>query len=127
MVGIHDFIVALPDGYGTQLGTTSSKLSVGQKQRISLARGLIRDTPILIFDEPTSALDPETETGLMSVLLEVAKEKLVIVIAHRLSTIRQSNKIVFLEEGELVEQGTHNELMSLPSGRYRKFVDLQTG
>ena len=127
MVGIHDFIVDLPDGYGTQLGTTSSKLSVGQKQRISLARGLIRDTPILIFDEPTSALDPETETGLMSVLLEVAKEKLVIVIAHRLSTIRQSNKIVFLEEGELVEQGTHNELMSLPSGRYREFVDLQTG
>ena len=127
LVGIHDFIADLPDGYETLLGTTSSKLSVGQKQRISIARGLIRDTPILILDEPTSALDPETENYLMLALREVAAEKIVIVIAHRLSTIRQANKVVFLEHGEVVEAGAHDDLMSLESGRYRQFVELQSG
>jgi len=127
LVGIHDFIADLPDGYETLLGTTSSKLSVGQKQRISIARGLIRDTPILILDEPTSALDPETENYLMLALREVAAEKIVIVIAHRLSTIRQANKVVFLEHGEFVEAGAHDDLMSLESGRYRQFVELQSG
>lgn len=127
LVGIHDFIADLPDGYETLLGTTSSKLSVGQKQRISIARGLIRDTPILILDEPTSALDPETENYLMLALREVAAEKIVIVIAHRLSTIRQANKVVFLEHGEVVEAGAHDDLMSLESSRYRQFVELQSG
>jgi len=127
LVGIHDFIADLPDGYETLLGTTSSKLSVGQKQRISIARGLIRDTPILILDEPTSALDPETENYLMLALREVAAEKIVIVIAHRLSTIRQANKVVFLEHGEVVEAGAHDDLMSQESGRYRQFVELQSG
>ncbi len=127
LVGIHDFIADLPDGYETLLGTTSSKLSVGQKQRISIARGLIRDTPILILDEPTSALDPETENDLMLALREVAAEKIVIVIAHRLSTIRQANKVVFLEHGEVVEAGAHDDLMSLESSRYRQFVELQSG
>jgi ABC-type multidrug transport system fused ATPase/permease subunit len=127
LVGIHDFIADLPEGYQTLLGTTSSKLSVGQKQRLSIARGLIRDTAVLILDEPTSALDPETENYLASALREAAKEKLVIVIAHRLSTIRQANKVVFLEHGQVVEQGTHDELMNLTSGRYREFVNLQEG
>lgn len=126
-VGIHDFIADLPEGYQTLLGTTSSKLSVGQKQRLSIARGLIRDTAVLILDEPTSALDPETENYLASALREAAKEKLVIVIAHRLSTIRQADKVVFLEHGQVVEQGTHDELMNLTSGRYREFVNLQEG
>ena len=106
LVGIHDFIADLPEGYQTLLGTTSSKLSVGQKQRLSIARGLIRDTAVLILDEPTSALDPETENYLASALREAAKEKLVIVIAHRLSTIRQADKVVFLEHGQVVEQGS---------------------
>ena len=127
LVGIHDFIADLPEGYQTLLGTTSSKLSVGQKQRLSIARGLIRDTAVLILDEPTSALDPETENYLASALREAAKEKLVIVIAHRLSTIRQADKVVFLEHGQVVEQGTHDELMNLTSGRYREFVNLQEG
>ena len=127
LVGIHDFIADLPEGYQTLLGTTSSKLSVGQKQRLSIARGLIRDTAVLILDEPTSALDPETENYLASALGEAAKEKLVIVIAHRLSTIRQADKVVFLEHGQVVEQGTHDELMNLTSGRYREFVNLQEG
>lgn len=127
LVGIHDFIADLPEGYQTLLGTTSSKLSVGQKQRLSIARGLIRNTAVLILDEPTSALDPETENYLASALREAAKEKLVIVIAHRLSTIRQADKVVFLEHGQVVEQGTHDELMNLTSGRYREFVNLQEG
>ena len=127
LVGIHDFIADLPEGYQTLLGTTSSKLSVGQKQRLSIARGLIRDTAVLILDEPTSALDPETENYLASALREASKEKLVIVIAHRLSTIRQADKVVFLEHGQVVEQGTHDELMNLTSGRYREFVNLQEG
>lgn len=126
VVGIHDFIVQLPEGYDTKLGTTSSKLSVGQKQRIAIARGLIRDTPILILDEPTSALDPETETYLISALQEVARNRLVIIIAHRLSTIAQADSIVFLEEGKVLEQGSHRELMEIESGHYRRFVDLQS-
>ena len=126
VVGIHEFIRELPEGYDTLLGTTSSKLSVGQKQRISIARGLIRDTPILILDEPTSALDPDTESYLISALQEAAKNHLVIIIAHRLSTIRQANRIIFLDEGEVREQGSHEQLMAIDSGHYRRFVALQS-
>ena len=126
--GIHDFIISLPEGYNTKLGTSSpSKLSVGQKQRISIARGLLRDSRILILDEPTSALDPETEKYLVRALHEAAKDRLVIVIAHRLSTIAQADKIIFLEDGRILEQGSHSELMSKPNGQYRAFVELQTG
>jgi ATP-binding cassette, subfamily B, bacterial MsbA len=125
VVGIHDFISELPDGYHTKLGTTSSKLSVGQKQRIAIARGLIRNTPILILDEPTSALDPETESYLMSSLRELARDRLVIVIAHRLSTIVQADSIIFLEDGQVLEQGSHDELMAIEQGHYRHFVELQ--
>ena len=117
--------MCIRDSYDTLLGTTSSKLSVGQKQRVSIARGLLRDTPILILDEPTSALDPETEGYLMAALEEAAKEKLVIIIAHRLSTIRRSNRILFLEDGEIREQGSHEQLMAIPEGYYRTFVELQ--
>ena len=125
--GIHDFIAQLPDGYDTKLGSASaSKLSVGQKQRISIARGLLRDAKVLILDEPTSALDPETEQYLVRSLHEAAKDRLVIIIAHRLSTIAHADKIVFLEGGRLMEQGTHAELMTKTDGHYRKFVELQT-
>lgn len=127
IAGIHDFIVSLPEGYETKLGaTTASRLSVGQKQRISIARGLIRDSRILILDEPTSALDPETEEHLVNSLHEAAKDRLVIIIAHRLSTIAQSDKIVFLENGSIQEQGSHEELLGRPGGHYRRFVELQT-
>ncbi len=125
IVGIHDFIVGLPDGYDTQLGTTSAKISVGQKQRIAIARGLIRDTPILILDEPTSALDPETENYLVSALQEIARNRLVFIIAHRLSTITRADRIIFLEDGQIQEQGSHSELMAIESGHYRRFVELQ--
>ena len=125
--GIHNFIQSLPDGYQTRLGSvTSSKLSVGQKQRISIARGLLRDSRILILDEPTSALDPETEQYLVRALHEAAKNRLVIIIAHRLSTIAQSDHIVFLDEGRILEQGPPAELLSKTDGHYRRFVELQT-
>lgn len=126
IAGIHDFIVSLPEGYQTKLGTTSAKLSVGQKQRISIARGLLRESRILILDEPTSALDPETEKYLVQALHEAAKDRLVIIIAHRLSTIAQADHIVFLEDGHVREQGSPDELMAVEAGYYRKFVELQT-
>ena len=127
IAGIHDFIMSLPEGYQTKLGTvTSSKISVGQKQRIAIARGLLRDSRILILDEPTSALDPETEEYLVQSLHEAAKDRLVIIIAHRLSTIANADKIVFLEDGRVAEQGGHAELLAKEGGRYREFVELQT-
>jgi len=127
IAGAHDFIKALPDGYGTDLGTVTSKLSVGQKQRIAIARGLLRDARILILDEPTSALDPETEAYLVAALHEAAKDKLVIIIAHRLSTIANADRIYFLEDGEIREAGSHEELMAKPDGYYREYVRLQAG
>ena len=124
--GIHDFIVSLPDGYDTMLGATSSKLSVGQKQLIGIARGLVKDSRILILDEPTSALDPQTEEHLVNALYEAAKDRTVIVIAHRLSTVAVADHVVFLDEGRVLEEGTHTELMAREGGNYRRFVDLQT-
>ncbi len=127
IAGAHDFITALPDGYRTNLGTVTSKLSVGQKQRIAIARGLLRDARILILDEPTSALDPETEAYLVDALHEAAKDRLVIIIAHRLSTIANADRIYFLEQGEVRESGSHEQLMAIPDGRYREYVSLQAG
>jgi len=125
IAGAHDFIMELQEKYDTKLGTVTSKLSVGQKQRIAIARGLLKDSSILILDEPTSALDPETEAYLVNALHEAAKNKLVVIIAHRLSTIAHADKIVFLREGEILEQGTHEELMADPRGAYRQYVMLQ--
>ena len=125
--GAHDFIMNLPEGYDTNLGTVTSKLSVGQKQRISIARGLLKKSRILILDEPTSALDPETEAYLVDALHEAAKDKLVIIIAHRLSTISHADRVYFLEAGAIVESGSHEALMSMSGGRYRQYVALQAG
>ena len=126
VAGIHDFIMSLPEQYDTRLGNTNAKISVGQKQRISIARGLLRRSKILILDEPTSALDPETEQYLVSSLHEAAKDRLVIIIAHRLSTIAHADKIIFLDEGRVIEQGSHDELVAREGGAYRRFVELQT-
>ena len=127
IAGIHDFIVSLPEGYETKLGSTAiSKLSVGQKQRIAIARGLLRESKILILDEPTSALDPETEQYLVNALKEASKDRLVIIIAHRLSTIANADKIIFLEDGVILEQGSPGELMSNEESHYRNYVRLQT-
>ena len=126
VAGIHDFISSLPEGYDTRLGNTNAKISVGQKQRISIARGLLRDSKILILDEPTSALDPETEKYLVQSLHEAAKSRLVFIIAHRLSTIAHADKIIFLDDGTMIEQGSHDQLMAREGGAYKRFVELQT-
>ena len=126
LAGAHDFVQALPQGYRTRLGTVISKLSVGQIQRIAIARGLLKPASVLILDEPTSALDPETEAYLVGALQEAARDKLVIVIAHRLSTIAGANKIVFIEDGEVREEGTHETLMAKQDGHYRRFAMLQS-
>ena len=124
--GAHDFISALPEGYDTRLGTVTSKISVGQKQRIAIARGLIKPASVLILDEPTSALDPETEAYLVQALHEAAKDRLVVIIAHRLSTIANADKIVFLEDGRVLEQGSHESLMADAGSHYRRFATLQS-
>jgi ABC-type multidrug transport system fused ATPase/permease subunit len=124
--GADEFIRRLPDGYQTRLGRAGARLSVGQKQRLSIARALVRDAPILILDEPTSALDPETEQRLVDALRAASRTRLVLVIAHRLSTIRAADEILFLDRGSILERGTHAELCARPGGAYRRFVDLQT-
>ncbi len=126
LAGAHEFVSRLPQGYETRLGRSGGKLSVGQKQRIAIARALVRDAPVLILDEPTSALDPETELRLVNALREIRRERAVLVNAHRLSTIREADRIAFMADGVIVEQGTHAELMGRPGGAYRRYVQLQT-
>jgi ABC-type multidrug transport system fused ATPase/permease subunit len=126
LAGAHEFIERLPQGYRTNLGRSGGKLSVGQKQRLSIARALVREAPILILDEPTSALDPETEQQLVRTLNAIRRDHLVIVIAHRLSTVLAADQIVFLEEGRVVERGRHEDLVQRPHGAYRRFIELQT-
>ena len=125
--GALDFARALPEGLDTRLGQGGATLSVGQKQRIAIARGLVSPAPVLILDEPTAALDPETENALVAALRRERDRRLLIVIAHRLSTIRSAGRIVFVEGGRIIEAGTHDELMANPAGAYRRFVDLQVG
>ena len=120
----HDFITALPQGYHTNLGEGGSLLSGGQRQRISIARALLREPELLILDEATSALDTENERQLQQTLDRVLREHTAIVIAHRLSTVTGADRIVVLDGGRIVEEGTHQELLAL-GGRYTKLVELQ--
>ena len=107
------------------IGKAGDTLSVGQKQRLSVARGLVRDTCILVLDEPTASLDPRTEINMMHNLRNASKGRLIIIIAHRLSTIKQADRIIFLDKGEVLDIGSHRELMSNPDSRYHQFVKLQ--
>jgi len=120
-----EFIERLPNGYQERLGRAGGKLSVGQKQRLAIARALVSGKPILILDEPTAALDPHAENQLVANLRKAREGRLVIVIAHRLSTIRSADRIYFLDEGRVIESGNHRELMAL-QGTYASFVELQT-
>jgi subfamily B ATP-binding cassette protein MsbA len=120
----HDFIKKLPQGYETIIGEQGVKLSGGERQRLSIARALLKNAPILILDEATSSLDSDSETEVQRALEELMKGRTVFVIAHRLSTIRNAHRIVVFSEGQIVEEGTHEELMSL-QGEYRRLYDLQ--
>ena len=124
--GAASFIEVTPEGLQTRCGRAGSMLSVGQKQRLAIARGLVSQSPILILDEPTAALDPETENALVSALQKERDRRLLVVIAHRLSTIRSADRIYFMEDGRIIETGNHDTLMKKPEGAYRRFVELQT-
>jgi ATP-binding cassette subfamily B protein len=127
----HQFIMDLTDnqgrsGFDAHLGERGVKLSGGQRQRIALARAILKNAPILILDEATSALDSETEAEIQHALDYVMRDKTVIAIAHRLSTIVKMDRIILLHEGKIVEQGTHNELLTL-GGLYSKYWERQSG
>ncbi len=121
---IHDFIMTLPQGYDTLVGERGARLSGGQKQRISIARAFLKDAPVLLLDEPTSAVDVETESLIQEAVARISKGRTVITIAHRLSTIINSDRIYVLEQGKLVESGTHDELLSI-GGVYSGLYDME--
>ena len=117
------FIEEMAKGYNTELGERGGKLSAGQRQRLSIARAVVRDTPILILDEPTASLDAKTEHDVLANLGEWGKGRVIFLITHRLSTIRNADQIAFLEDGAFVEHGQHEDLMAKNGGRYREFVE----
>jgi len=121
----HEFISNLPDGYDTNIGDSGNKLSGGQKQRLSIARAVLKNPPIMILDEATSALDTESERLVQDALEKMMRNRTSIVIAHRLSTIQNANTIVVLQKGEIVEQGSHEDLLTT-NGTYKKLVDMQS-
>ncbi len=121
----HDFIAATPDGYQTVIGDRGAKLSGGQRQRLSIARAVLKNPPILILDEATSALDTESEKLVQEAITNLMKNRTVLVIAHRLSTIQHADEIVVLHGGQIVERGTHDELLDIEKGFYRRLSQMQ--
>ncbi len=122
----HDFIMSLEEGYDTLVGERGVKLSGGQKQRVAIARAMLKNAPILVLDEATSALDSESEVAIQKALQELMEGKTVIAVAHRLSTLREMDRIIVLENGQIVEDGNHNEL-SNSGGTYQKLWEHQAG
>jgi len=120
----HEFIIQLQNGYHTNIGDDGNKLSGGQKQRVSIARAVLKNPPIMILDEATSALDTESERYVQDALEKMMENRTSLIIAHRLSTIQKADHIVVMEKGDIIEQGSHNELME-KNGTYRKLVELQ--
>lgn len=123
----HEFISSFPQEYETYVGERGVKLSGGERQRVAIARAILRNSPILVLDEATSSLDSESESLIQDALINLMKDKTVIVVAHRLSTIAKMNRIVLIDDGEIKESGTHEELLALKDGQYRKLWELQAG
>jgi ABC-type transport system involved in Fe-S cluster assembly fused permease/ATPase subunit len=121
---IHDFIDSLPDGYATMVGERGLKLSGGEKQRVAIARTLLKNPAILIFDEATSALDSKAEQAIQAQLKEIAKSRTTMVIAHRLSTVADAQQIIVLDHGRIVERGTHQSLLAA-DGLYAQMWERQ--
>lgn len=125
VAGASEFIEELAEGYDTLLGERGSKLSTGQRQRLSIARAVLKDTPILILDEPTAALDAATEQKVLANLAEWGQGRAIFLITHRLSTIRQADRIAFLQDGAIIELDSHDDLMRRPDGAYRALVEAE--
>jgi ATP-binding cassette subfamily B protein len=122
----HEFIMKMPDGYDTHVGERGTKLSGGQRQRIAIARAILDNPKILILDEATSAVDTESEVLIQNALENLMEGRTTLAIAHRLSTVKNADKLVVLEAGKIVEEGTHTQLMDVEDGLYRKLVEMQT-
>jgi ATP-binding cassette subfamily B protein len=120
----HDFILALPEGYRTQVGERGVRLSGGQRQRIAIARALLKNPRVLVLDEATSALDAESEHLVQEALERLMKGRTVLVIAHRLSTVKNADRVVVVEGGKVAESGTHDELVAA-NGLYHRLVERQ--
>lgn len=118
----HDFIMALPDGYETIIGEAGASLSGGEKQRISIARAIMKNAPVIVLDEATANVDPENEKELMEAIDALTKEKTIFMIAHRLKTVRNADRILVLDHGKIVQQGKHEELIK-QEGIYKRFVE----
>ena len=127
LAGAHEFICELPEGYDNKVGEHGTGLSSGQRQRIAIARALITNPRVLIFDEATSALDYESEKIIQDNMRKICTGRTVLIIAHRLSAVRDADRIIVLERGEIVEQGSHAELLQNPKGIYKHLYQLQLG
>jgi subfamily B ATP-binding cassette protein MsbA len=121
----HDFIMELSKGYDTNIGDSGNRLSGGQKQRLNIARAILKNPPVMVMDEATSALDTESEKLVQDALDKLMKNRTSVVIAHRLSTIKNANKIIVMHRGEIVEAGSHQELMQ-QEGVYHNLIMLQS-
>lgn len=125
LANAHSFISALPEGYNTKVGERGVQLSGGQKQRIAIARAIIKNPAILLLDEATSALDVESERVVQQALDRVMKNRTTVVVAHRLSTIKNADVISVIQEGKIIEQGSHASLVEKRDGAYFKLINLQ--
>jgi ATP-binding cassette subfamily B protein len=123
---LHEFVMTLPEGYQTIVGERGIRLSGGQRQRLSIARAILKNSPVMIFDEATSSVDTETEREIQANLARITKGKTALVIAHRLSTIRHADRILVMRDGKVAEEGHHDDLVSL-EGTYADLWHIQSG